>query len=188
MSTAVPVRVYLSLGSNLGDRFDNLAAAVRALAVERGIAIRALSPVYETEPIGPDGGELPGHDPYLNCAVALDVALPADALRTRTAGIERRMGRVSRSRYEPRRIDIDVLLYGSERIASAALTVPHPRLADRLFVVRPLLDLDPMLSVEGIGPLAALLDGLAAQGCVEFASAAEFARQVDQTSTSPTAT
>lgn len=129
------VRAFLALGSNLGDRWQYLRTAV----VEMPDLIR-ISPVYETDPIGP-----PGQGPYLNCVVELSTdRSPRQLLRTAQAA-EEKAGRVRTARWGPRTLDVDVLLVGDQFVNDADLTVPHPRMWDRPFVIIPLADLAPDL-------------------------------------------
>lgn len=170
-------RAYLSLGSNMGDRLANLAGAIRALKREVGNA--TVSPVYETAPIGPAGTVVDDQPAFLNCVVAVDTTLSAVALRAVGAGIERAHGRREGERWQPRPIDIDLVLYGHERISLPDLKVPHPRMFERAFVVRPLVDLDPSISVRGVGVLSSLLPVLADQGCELHTAAHEFQALID---------
>lgn len=131
-------RAYLGLGSNLGDRLAHLQAAVDGLARTPGLAVVAVSPVYETAPVGG-----PPQDDYLNAVVALDTDLtPHDLLRI-AQGLEDAEHRVRRERWGPRTLDVDVLLVGDEAVDDPDLVVPHPRLTERAFVLVPLADLDP---------------------------------------------
>lgn len=165
-------RAYLSLGSNLGDRLVNLAGAVRALGAAAA-QLCAVSPVYETAPLDANGAVAADQPPYLNCAVSADVDVGAAELRSLTAAIERSLGRRARERWASREIDIDVVLFGDERITTPELIVPHPRMSERAFVLRPLVDLDPNISAPGIGRLADLLPSVAGQGCTFHAAAEE---------------
>ena len=142
-----PVRAYLSLGTNLGDRLANLAQAVRALTDSRDMEVVHVSPVYETAPLGSAGAVVADEPAYLNGAVLIETRLSAQALREQTSRIEHAMGRREHGRWESRVIDIDLVLYGEQRIATAELTVPHASMLERAFVLRPLVDLDPDLSV-----------------------------------------
>ena len=135
MSDIEPVDVYLALGSNLGDREANLREALRLLSDR--LRVVKVSPVYETEP---EGGEKQPR--YLNQAVHFLTTLPPMELLVLAKGFELKMGRNSPSG-APRLIDIDILLYGDEVIKSPGLTVPHPRLAKRAFVLIPLTDIAP---------------------------------------------
>lgn len=177
------LRAYLSLGSNLGERLNQLVHATQTL-VERGRARRdgmpaltlaAVSPVYETAPLGADGAIVTDQPAFLNCAIAVDTLLDPRELRMLTAATERAHGRTSAERWTARAIDIDLVLFGSDRIETAALIVPHPRMAERAFVLRPLVDIDPAIAAPGIGPLAPLLGGVAWQGCEVHTTAEDFA-------------
>ena len=133
-------RVVIGLGSNVGDRLANLDAAVARLRVERDMSVLKRSPTYETPPAGghPQGD-------YLNGAVLVVTSLDGHEILARTLGIEREMGRQrsDETRWGPRTIDLDLLWIEGEAIAEEGLEVPHPRLAERPFAVRPLLDLAP---------------------------------------------
>jgi 2-amino-4-hydroxy-6-hydroxymethyldihydropteridine diphosphokinase len=151
-------RVYLGLGSNLGDREANLA---RALARLRSVmSIEAVSWVYETEPVGyreqPD---------FLNLVVVGQTELTPEALLEATQGIERELGRERPFRNAPRTIDIDLLLYDGLVRESPELTLPHPRMLERQFVLRPLADVDPELRHPVTGERIA--DRLAGEGTGE---------------------
>ena len=131
--------MYVALGSNLGDRDRQLAAALAALSATDGIEVVAVSPVYETDPVGP-----PPQGPYLNAAVRLRTALTPGALLDRLLEIEAAQGRSRGStRDAPRTLDLDLLFYGDQTLAEPDLEVPHPRLAERPFVLEPLCDLAP---------------------------------------------
>lgn len=136
--TARPTRrAFLGLGSNLGDRRAALERAVTVLA-QRGDVL-AVSPLYETEPIGgPDG-----QGAYLNVVVELTTTDTARALLERCRALEEDAGRVRTVRFGPRTLDADVLLVGEERVDEPDLTVPHPRMFERRFVLVPLADLAP---------------------------------------------
>jgi 2-amino-4-hydroxy-6-hydroxymethyldihydropteridine diphosphokinase len=140
-SAPEPVRAYLGLGSNLGDRLANLLRAVELLAATPGVRVVRSSRVYETEPVGP-----PQPD-YLNAVVEVETTLPARELLEGCLAVERRMGRVRGERWGPRTIDLDLLTYGREEVDEPGLTVPHPRMHERAFVLVPLaeLDADPLL-------------------------------------------
>jgi 2-amino-4-hydroxy-6-hydroxymethyldihydropteridine diphosphokinase len=126
--------VYLSLGSNLGDREGNLRAALDRLKPER------VSRIYETEPM-----DLRAQPNFLNLAAELKTPLMPMQLLAHTQRIERELGRVRTVPKGPRTIDIDILFYGSSVIRSAKLDVPHPRLHERRFVLAPLAELAPDL-------------------------------------------
>jgi 2-amino-4-hydroxy-6-hydroxymethyldihydropteridine diphosphokinase len=132
-------RAFLGLGANLGDRLATLQRAVDLLD-ERGVRTIASSRVWATAPLG--GPE--DQPEFLNVVVEIDPdgLEPADALAAAQA-VEAALGRVRVQRWGPRTIDIDLLLWGDRVVESADLTIPHPRLHERAFVVLPLLDLDP---------------------------------------------
>ena len=149
-------RAYVGLGANLGDRERTLREAVAALAAEEGIEVVAVSTLRETEPIGVGDQPL-----FLNGAVALDTTLPAGVLLHRLLAVEQRFGRVRvQGEHGPRTLDLDLLLYGDERIEASGLTVPHPRLHERRFVLEPLAELDSGLVVPGHGAVGSLLSGV----------------------------
>ena len=133
-------RAHLALGSNLGDRLGFLQDAVTALAATPGITLTRVSRVYETVPVGG-----PPQGPFLNAVVALATDLGARELLAVAQLIEAAAGRVRGERCGPRPLDVDVLLVGDERIDSPELTVPHPRLWERAFVLAPLGDVAPDL-------------------------------------------
>lgn len=129
-------RVYLSLGSNIGDRAANLQSALAQLGQLGKVA--AVSSIYETEPV--DFTDQPW---FLNCAVALDTEkIPAELLKSILA-IEQAMGRHRIEPKGPRKIDIDVLLFGDSRVNTATLTIPHPAMHERRFVLEPLAEIAP---------------------------------------------
>jgi 2-amino-4-hydroxy-6-hydroxymethyldihydropteridine diphosphokinase len=130
--------VTLSLGANLGDRLASLQRAVDLLAAQ-GVRVAASSRVWETDPVGGPSGQ----PPYLNAVVRAETSLePEDVLRAANR-VEAALGRRREVRWGPRTIDVDVLLYDDLRRDDPELTIPHPRMTERAFVVLPLLDLDP---------------------------------------------
>jgi len=130
------MQAFLGLGSNMGDRLGNLELAVQALrSFDAGLAV---SPVYETAPLG--GPE--GQARYLNCVVRLETDLSARQLLELAHALEESAGRVRTVRNGPRTLDVDVLLVGDLQISDLDLVVPHPRMAERGFVLAPLEDLD----------------------------------------------
>lgn len=132
------VTVYLGLGSNLGDRKRNLALAVEA--VSRDLHVNRLSPVYETEP-----WNVAPQPRFLNMAIEAQTTLSPSCLLDYVKNLERMLGRAAAGPGQPRVIDIDILLYGDQVLDTPALTLPHPRLAQRAFNLVPLNDLDPEL-------------------------------------------
>jgi 2-amino-4-hydroxy-6-hydroxymethyldihydropteridine diphosphokinase len=131
--------IYLSLGSNIGDREANLRAAIDQLGAA-GIRVSRVSPIYETEPV-----DVTGQRWFLNLAVEAQSDLFPLQLLARTQRIERALGRVRTIPKGPRTIDIDILLYGNAVVRSSRLEIPHPRMAERRFVLVPLADLAPDL-------------------------------------------
>ena len=131
-------RAYLGIGSNLGDRLAHLQGAVDALGGESGITVVAVSPVYETEPIGG-----PQQDDFLNAVLAVDTTLDAWGLLEAAHRAEAAEHRVRAERWGPRTLDVDVLLVGDEQVHEPDLEVPHPRLTERAFVLVPQADLAP---------------------------------------------
>jgi 2-amino-4-hydroxy-6-hydroxymethyldihydropteridine diphosphokinase len=130
------VVVYLGLGSNRGDRRAFLCGAIRALA-SRGVEPLRVSPLYDTDYVGP----LAPQDPYLNAVLEARTALAPEALLDLVHQVEREAGREPDTHQRPRTLDLDLLLYGDLRLDTPRLTVPHPRLAERRFVLEPLRDL-----------------------------------------------
>ena len=133
-----PGRVFLGLGSNLGDREAMLRAAAAALAEVPGVALVASSSLYETEPWG-----LREQPPFLNSVVEISTRLSPAALLARLQEIEARLGRRPGPRWGPRAIDIDLLLWVGLRLDQGDLVLPHPALERRRFVLVPLAELDP---------------------------------------------
>jgi 2-amino-4-hydroxy-6-hydroxymethyldihydropteridine diphosphokinase len=137
------VRAYVGLGSNLGDRAAHLLLGLSALSRLPETRLLRLSPVYETDPVGPP------QPPYLNMVAELETELSPKGLLAEMLRIEKALGRERRERWGPRTLDLDLLLYGDLVLEEEGLSVPHPRLHERAFVLVPLLDLLP----EGRHPL-----------------------------------
>ena len=130
-------RAYIGLGANLGGREATIRAALKALAEEDGIEVVTVSTLRETEPVGVGPQPL-----FLNGAAELETTLDARELLDRLLATEQRFGRVRvAGEHGPRTLDLDLLLYGDERIDEPGLTVPHPRLHERGFVLEPLAEL-----------------------------------------------
>jgi 2-amino-4-hydroxy-6-hydroxymethyldihydropteridine diphosphokinase len=130
----VPSTAYVGLGSNLGDRAAHLARALGALP-PRGLVVAAVSAIYETEPVGG-----PAQGPYLNAVARVETALPPAEAMAALLAVEKDFGRVRTVANAPRVIDLDLLLHGDAVVREPGLTVPHPRLHERRFVLRPLAD------------------------------------------------
>jgi 2-amino-4-hydroxy-6-hydroxymethyldihydropteridine diphosphokinase len=129
--------IYLSLGANIGDRAQNIARAIDALA-SRGVRVTRQSSLYETEPV-----DMHSDDWFLNCVVGAETALAPEQLIGALLEIERSLGRERRILHGSRTIDIDILLFGSSLVRTPDLEIPHPRMADRRFVLVPLAEIAP---------------------------------------------
>jgi 2-amino-4-hydroxy-6-hydroxymethyldihydropteridine diphosphokinase len=125
--------VVIALGSNLGDRLANLRAAVAELK-QRGVVVERCSSVWETEPVPP------GQPFFLNAVLVSETGIEPLALLSLLKAIEREMGRTEGRRWGPRPIDLDILFYDDLRMDTEALTIPHPRIAERAFVLAPLAE------------------------------------------------
>ncbi len=142
-------RAFVGLGSNLGDREASLRGALELL----GEDVVAVSSFRETDPVG-----YLDQPPFLNAAAALETGLAPRALLERLLEVERELGRTRDGpRFGPRTIDVDLLLYEDRVIDEPGLVVPHPRMAERRFVLEPLAELDPALAVPGQGKVSDLL-------------------------------
>ena len=149
-------RSYIGLGANLGGREAALRRAVAALDSHAGTVVLAVSELRETDPVGHLD-----QPRFVNAAVLVETELSARALLDVLLSIERELGRERRGeRHGPRTIDLDLLLYGSDTIDEPGLSVPHPRLHERRFVLEPLADIDPALEIPGRGSVSELLAGL----------------------------
>lgn len=138
--------VYLALGSNIGDKWGFLKAALSAINEFPGTRIDAISPVYETLPYGvEDQGD------FLNLVIRIETDFAPEVLLDELKTIERATGRVERKRWYEREIDIDILLYGDTILRSENLNIPHLELEKRDFFLLPLLDLDPGIRLPGSG-------------------------------------
>jgi 2-amino-4-hydroxy-6-hydroxymethyldihydropteridine diphosphokinase len=155
------MRAYVGVGSNLGDRWANLALAVRALRAAPRVSVLRASRVWETEPIGPPQPR------YLNAALEVEAIGPAGALLALLQEIEGAAGRRREGpRWSARTLDLDLLLFGDEVIREPTLVVPHPQLVARRFVLAPLAELCPDRVVPGTGRTVAELLALVAPGGV----------------------
>ncbi len=164
MATPPPVVAYVALGSNLGDRHGHLAAAFAALEKLPGTRLLARSGLYETAPVGP-----PGQQDYLNAAAELSTTLEPLELLDHLLSIEQTRGRIRRERWGPRTLDLDLLLHGDRRVSDPRLTLPHPAMLTRAFVLAPLCELSPALLLDG-ATLAARLESLDRSGVRRIAS------------------
>ncbi len=156
-----PKRAVISLGSNLGNRLETLQGAVDALEDTPGVRVKAVSPVYETEPWGVPAGSQPS---YFNAVVVLKTTLPPSSLLERAHAVEEAFHRVREERWGPRTIDVDIVAYADEVSDDPVLTLPHPRAHERAFVLAPWHDVDPEAQLPGRGPVVALLESVALEG------------------------
>ena len=152
-------RVVLSVGSNLGDRLGTLQGCVHAISGLPETDVLAVSPVYETAPVGG-----PAQPDYLNAVLIVATGLTPQDLLAATQRIEAGFGRVRAERFGPRTLDIDIIGYDEQISDDPVLTLPHPRAHERAFVLAPWHDLDPAARLPGRGPVAALLAGLGQDG------------------------
>ena len=159
MSAPPAVVAYVGLGANLGEDLPaTLREALDRLDATGGVHVEAVSPAYRTAPIGP----VPQGD-YLNAVARLSTTLPPHDLLAVLLGIEAELGRVRTVRFGPRTCDLDLLLYADRTLDDPDLTVPHPRLAERRFVLEPLAALDPGLRLPDGRAVRALLDAVGGQ-------------------------
>ena len=138
------ITCYIGLGSNMGDRLGHLRHAVFLLEATDGIELVTESSVYETEPVGPEQPD------FLNAVIEVRTTLSARELLKRLKEIEAEIGRTPSERWGPREIDLDLLTYGRERIEDEDLTVPHPRMGERAFVLVPLAEIAPDVRLEAV--------------------------------------
>ena len=147
-------RAYVGLGSNLGDRSATLARAVALLGERPGIDIVAISSFRETDPVG-----YLDQPRFLNAAVAVETSLQPESLLFVLLDVERELGRTREGpRYGPRTVDLDLLLVEGVTVDEPGLTVPHPRLHERVFALAPLAEIDPSIVVPGHGSVRQLLE------------------------------
>jgi 2-amino-4-hydroxy-6-hydroxymethyldihydropteridine diphosphokinase len=151
-SRAGGTRVTIALGSNLGNRLENLQGGLDALFDAPGLAMVAVSPVYQTAPVG--GPQQPD---YLNAVLIATTTLPAHAVLERCQGVEAVFGRVRDEAWGPRTLDLDIIVYGDVVSDDPELTLPHPRAHERAFVLAPWHDIDPDAEIPSWGQVSDLL-------------------------------
>ncbi|MFG2991096.1 2-amino-4-hydroxy-6-hydroxymethyldihydropteridine diphosphokinase [Streptomyces sp. NPDC048257] len=149
-----PKWAVIALGANLGNRLETLQGAIDALGDTPGMRVKAVSPVYETEPWGVEPGAQPS---YLNAVLAVKTTLPPSSLLERAHAVEEAFDRVREERWGPRTIDVDIVAYADRVSDDPVLTLPHPRAHQRAFVLAPWHDIDPEARIPGRGAVAALL-------------------------------
>jgi 2-amino-4-hydroxy-6-hydroxymethyldihydropteridine diphosphokinase len=152
-------RAVLAAGSNLGDRLGTLQGCVQAIGGLPDTDVLAISPVYETAPVGG-----PAQPDYLNAVLIARTGLDPLGLLAATQRIEADFGRVRAERFGPRTLDIDIIAYADEVSGDPVLTLPHPRAHERAFVLAPWHDLEPQAALPGRGPVAALLGAAGRDG------------------------
>jgi 2-amino-4-hydroxy-6-hydroxymethyldihydropteridine diphosphokinase len=164
MTSWVPA--YIGVGSNLGDSLARVRAAFESLAGLAGCRLVARSRLYRTRPFGP----VPQGD-FINAVAGMLTQLSAHELLAGIRGIEAAAGRVRSKRWGPRTLDLDLLVFGDQRIDTAELVVPHPGIAERGFVLAPLADIAPTLQVPGLCRVETLLRRLPEDGIAEVLAA-----------------
>ncbi len=156
------VRALIGLGGNLGEVRERLDAAIAALDVLPGVAVAARSRFYRTAPWGPVA-----QPDFINAAIAVETSLPALELLDALLATERAFGRIrDGERWGPRTLDLDLLAYGDDVIDNERLSVPHPRIAERAFVLMPLADIAANAELPGVGRVSDLLGKIDTQGCI----------------------
>ncbi|GAB2971670.1 2-amino-4-hydroxy-6-hydroxymethyldihydropteridine diphosphokinase [Nocardioides montaniterrae] len=154
-------RVVIALGSNLGERFQNLQGAVSTLADTPDVWVTGVSPVYETTPVNCP----PGAGTFLNAVVLADTTLSASRLLDRAQAVEQAFDRMrTGEKNEPRTLDVDLILVGDRRADTEALKLPHPLAHERAFVLQPWLDLEPDAQFLDRGPVVDLLAAVGTDG------------------------
>jgi 2-amino-4-hydroxy-6-hydroxymethyldihydropteridine diphosphokinase len=152
-------RAVLAVGSNLGDRLGTLQECVTAIGRLPDTDVLAISPVYETEPVGG-----PAQPDYLNAVLIVETGLRPGELLDAAHRIEADFGRVRAERFGPRTLDIDIISYAGQVSDDPVLTLPHPRAHERAFVLAPWRDIDAHAELPGRGPVSDLLAGLDDRG------------------------
>ncbi len=149
-------RAYIGVGSNLGDREGHIKKALELLHRSPGMRVKQVASLYLTEPVGYAGQEW-----FLNTVAELETGLEPRELLVLLLETEKKLGRVRTVRWGPRTVDLDLLVFGEEKIAQPGLVVPHPRMCERAFVMVPLAELKPGLKIPGAGKAAELAAALA---------------------------
>jgi 2-amino-4-hydroxy-6-hydroxymethyldihydropteridine diphosphokinase len=156
-----PRTAVIALGSNLGNRLETLQGAVDALEDTPGVRVKAISPVYETDPWGVPAGSQAA---YFNAVVLIRTTLPPESLLERGHAIEEAYLRVRIERWGPRTIDVDIVAYEGAVCDDPTLTLPHPRAHERAFVLVPWYDVQPAAELPGRGPVADLVEAVGRDG------------------------
>lgn len=154
---AEALEAFIGIGANLGDARANALDAIARLRRVPGIGVTAVSSLYRTAPVDSSG------DDYINAVARIDTTLAPHDLLEALFAIEREHGRERPYRNAPRTLDLDLLLYGADIIDTPTLTVPHPRMTQRAFVLVPLLEIAPDVAVPGLGTAASFAPDVAGQ-------------------------
>lgn len=155
--SGVKTSCYIGIGANLGDARDNVERTIAMLGELADTEITGQSSLFRTAPVDAGG------DDYINAVARIETQLTAPELLIALQTIEQRFGRERPYRNAPRTLDLDLLLFGQQVITSESLTVPHPRMMQRAFVLIPLLQIDPFVTIPGQGPAHAFVPGVADQ-------------------------
>jgi len=153
---------HIGIGANLGAAREMVSAAIARLDTLPETRLAGQSSLFRTAPVDADG------DDYVNAVARIETQLPAAGLLEALHAIETEFGRERPYRNAPRVIDLDLLLYGEEVITTPALTVPHPRMTERAFVLIPLLQLDPFITIPGRGPAHGFVPGVSGQAIAKL--------------------
>jgi 2-amino-4-hydroxy-6-hydroxymethyldihydropteridine diphosphokinase len=148
---------YIGIGANLGDARDTVLQAIARIGELNRTKLSAQSSLFHTAPVDAGGND------YINAVMRIDTQLPALELLQALQAIEQDFGRERPYRNAPRTLDLDLLLYGQQKIESDLLSVPHPRMTQRAFVLIPLLQIDPFVTIPGCGPAHAFVPDVAGQ-------------------------
>ena len=166
MNSTPWIPAYVALGSNLDDPHAQVLRAFEALAAVRGSRLVARSSLYRSPPLGPVA-----QPDFLNAVAGILTTLPAREFLAELKSIEERLGRARPvQRWGPRRIDLDLLVHGTARVDEPGLTVPHPGIAERQFVLEPLAEIAPELEVPGVGRVRTLAGRVSTAGIVRVAA------------------
>jgi len=157
-AVAARVRAYVALGANIGEPVQHLRAAVQDISALPGTTVVARSSLYRSAPVG-----LLDQPDFINAVVAVETRLNALTLLRELLAIETRHGRVRSVPNAPRTLDLDLLLHGDQHLNSPELTLPHPRMHQRAFVLQPLLEISPDVRIPGLGAARDFLRGVADQ-------------------------
>lgn len=155
--SGVQTPCYIGIGANLGNAQDTVKRTIELLGKLPETRLAAQSSLFNTAPIDASG------DDYVNAVVRIDTCLTPLELLQALQGLEQDFGRERPYRNAPRTLDLDILLYGDQVIASEPLTIPHPRMTERAFVLIPLLQIDPFITIPDKGPAHAFVPGVADQ-------------------------